>query len=140
MAELRAWFNQDWKCLDWLRWQTGSRSLCEASSTAVGRRIAGVWWQWQCAGCDRRVSAAVGMIFGGTRTSPTLPGSGAVDAAGPTSHTVEGRQRPVRALLVRFLAALPDLPARGLSLRQNAGVSDDPCVLLADFMSATRRW
>jgi hypothetical protein len=22
-AELRAWFDEDWKCLDWLRWPEG---------------------------------------------------------------------------------------------------------------------
>lgn len=70
-AELRAWFDEDWKCLDyldWLRWPTGF--VCPHCAVRRG-------WQapdgrWRCAGCDRRVSATAGTIFHGTRTPLTV--------------------------------------------------------------------
>lgn len=70
-AELRAWFDQDWKCLDyldWLRWPDGF--ICPHCGWDEGWR--GSDWRWRCAGCDRRVSATAGTIFHGTRTPLTV--------------------------------------------------------------------
>ena len=70
-AELRAWFNEDWKCLDyldWLRWPEGF--VCPWCASPQGRRVPE--GRWRCAGCDRRVSATAGTIFGGTRTPLTV--------------------------------------------------------------------
>ena len=70
-AELRAWFDQDWKCLDyldWLRWPEGF--VCPHCGSDRGWREPDR--RWRCAGCDRRVSATAGTIFHGTRTPLTV--------------------------------------------------------------------
>ena len=70
-AELRAWFNEDWKCLDyldWLRWPEGF--VCPWCASPEGWRAPDR--RWRCAGCDRRVSATAGTIFHGTRTPLTV--------------------------------------------------------------------
>jgi len=70
-AELRAWFNEDWKCLDyldWLRWPDGF--VCPWCGSQDGWRAPDR--RWRCAGCDRRVSATAGTIFHGTRTPLTV--------------------------------------------------------------------
>jgi len=70
-AALRAWFDEDWKCLDyldWLRWPDGF--LCPHCGSAAGWRA--LDRRWRCAGCDRRVSAIAGTIFHGTRTPLTV--------------------------------------------------------------------
>ena len=70
-AELRAWFDADWKCLDyldWLRWPDGF--VCPACGSTRGWRAADR--RWRCAGCDRRVSATAGTIFHRTRTPLTV--------------------------------------------------------------------
>jgi len=70
-AELRAWFDEDWKCLDyldWLRWPQGF--VCPRCAHAGGWR--GSDRRWRCAGCDRRVSATAGTIFDNTRTPLTI--------------------------------------------------------------------
>ena len=67
-AELRIWFDEEWKCLDyldWLRWPDGFR--CPACGHDHGWR--GGDQRWRCADCGRRVSAIAGTIFHGTRTS-----------------------------------------------------------------------
>src|SRR5674476_1123546 len=66
-AELRAWFDEDWKCLDyldWLRWPEGF--VCPHCASVVGWRLADS--RWKCGGCDRKVSATAGTIFDKTRT------------------------------------------------------------------------
>ena len=70
-AELRAWFDQDWKCLDyldWLRWPEGF--VCPHCASVVGWRLADS--RWKCGGCDRKVSATAGTIFDKTRTPLTV--------------------------------------------------------------------
>jgi len=70
-AELRAWFDEDWKCLDyldWLRWPQGF--VCPRCAHAGGWR--GSDRRWRCAGFDRRVSATAGTIFDNTRTPLTI--------------------------------------------------------------------
>jgi len=70
-AELRAWFDEDWKCvdyLDWLRWPEGF--VCPHCAHVGGWR--GSDRRWRCAGCDRRVSATAGTIFDNTRTPLTI--------------------------------------------------------------------
>jgi hypothetical protein len=70
-AELRAWFDEDWKCLDyldWLRWPDGF--VCPRCGHLGGWRAADR--RWRCAGCDRRVSATAGTIFHNTRTPLTV--------------------------------------------------------------------
>src|SRR5665647_1682901 len=65
-AELRAWFDEDWKCLDyldWLRWPEGF--VCPHCASVVGWRLADS--RWKCGGCDRKVSATAGTIFDKTR-------------------------------------------------------------------------
>jgi len=69
--ELRAWFDEDWKCLDyldWLRWPDGF--VCPWCGAGRGWRAPDR--RWRCAGCDRRVSATAGTIFHGTRTPLTV--------------------------------------------------------------------
>ena len=69
-AELRAWFDEDWKCLDyldWLRWPEGF--VCPWCDSIEGWRAPDR--RWRCAGCDRRVSATAGTILHGTRTPLT---------------------------------------------------------------------
>jgi len=59
---LRAWFDEDWKCLDyldWLRWPDGF--TCPGCGASNGWRASDR--QWRCAGCDRRVSATAGTIL-----------------------------------------------------------------------------
>lgn len=70
-AQLRAWFDQDWKCLDyldWLRWRDGF--VCPWCNSCRGWR--GADRRWRCGGCDRRVSATSGTIFHSTRTPLTV--------------------------------------------------------------------
>jgi transposase-like protein len=70
-AELRAWFDEDWKCLDyldWLRWPDGF--VCPLCGHTGGWRAPDR--RWRCAGCDRRVSATAGTIFHNTRTPLTV--------------------------------------------------------------------
>jgi len=70
-AALRAWFDEDWKCLDyldWLRWPDGFR--CPECGAEQGWRAPDR--RWRCGGCDRRVSATAGTIFHGTRTPLTV--------------------------------------------------------------------
>jgi len=70
-AELRAWFDEDWKCLDyldWLRWPEGF--VCPWCDSIEGWRASDR--RWRCAGCDRRVSATAGTILHGTRTPLTV--------------------------------------------------------------------
>ena len=70
-AELRAWFDEDSKCLDyldWLRWPDGF--ACPWCLSVQGRQAPDR--RWRCAGCDRRVSATAGTIFHGTRTPLTV--------------------------------------------------------------------
>jgi len=70
-AELRAWFDEDWKCLDyldWLRWPEGF--VCPHCASVVGWRLADS--RWKCGGCDRKVSATAGTIFDKTRTPLTV--------------------------------------------------------------------
>ena len=70
-AALRAWFDEDWKCLDyldWLRWPNGF--VCPHCGCDRGWRAPDL--RWRCAGCDRRVSATAGTILHGTRTPLTV--------------------------------------------------------------------
>lgn len=70
-AQFRAWFDQDWKCLDyldWLGWPEGF--VCPHCGSHRSWRSADR--RWRCAGCDRRVSVAAGAIFDKTRTSLTV--------------------------------------------------------------------
>lgn len=70
-AQVRAWFDEDWKCLDyldWLRWPQGF--VCPHCSSVVGWRL--VDSRWKCGGCDRKVSATAGTIFDKTRTPLTV--------------------------------------------------------------------
>ena len=67
-ADLRIWFDEEWKCLDyldWLRWPNGF--MCPACAHDRGWRAPDQ--RWRCAGCGKRVSALAGTIFHGTRTS-----------------------------------------------------------------------
>jgi len=66
-AEVRSWFDEDWKCLDyldWLRWPEGFQ--CPHCDGVLGWRLTDA--RWKCAGCDRKVSATAGTIFDKTRT------------------------------------------------------------------------
>lgn len=66
-ADLRIWFDEEWKCLDyldWLRWPNGFQ--CPSCCHQRGWRAADQ--RWRCAGCGKRVSALAGTIFHGTRT------------------------------------------------------------------------
>src|SRR5665811_1450490 len=70
-AQMRAWFDEDWKCLDyldWLRWPDGF--VCPHCASVVGWRLADS--RWKCGGCDRKVSATAGTIFDKTRTPLTV--------------------------------------------------------------------
>ena len=70
-AQVRAWFDEDWKCLDyldWLRWPAGFD--CPWCDSPRGWRAPDR--RWRCAGCDRRVSALSGTVFHGTRTPLTV--------------------------------------------------------------------
>ena len=70
-SDLRLWFDEEWKCLDyldWLRWPNGFH--CPACAHDHGWREADR--RWRCAGCGKRVSALSGTIFHGTRTSLTV--------------------------------------------------------------------
>lgn len=70
-AQLRAWFDEDWKCLDyldWLRWPDGFK--CPHCGADHGWREPDR--RWRCGGCDRHVSATAGTIFHGTRTPLTV--------------------------------------------------------------------
>ena len=73
-AQLRAWFDEDWKCLDyldyldWLRWPEGF--VCPHCAGVVGWGLADS--RWKCDGCDPKVSATAGTIFDKTRTPLTV--------------------------------------------------------------------
>jgi len=70
-AAMRAWFDEDWKCLDyldWLRWPGGF--VCPRCSGILGWRLSDS--RWKCAGCERKVSATAGTIFDKTRTPLTV--------------------------------------------------------------------
>ena len=70
-AEVRSWFDEDWKCLDyldWLRWPEGFQ--CPHCDGVLGWRLKDA--RWKCAGCDRKVSATAGAIFDKTRTPLTV--------------------------------------------------------------------
>lgn len=70
-AQVRAWFDEDWKCLDyldWLRWPQGF--VCPHCAGVKGWRLADS--RWKCGGCDRKVSATAGTIFDKTRTPLTV--------------------------------------------------------------------
>lgn len=72
-AQLLAWFDQDWKCLDyldWLRWP--DVFVCPHCGSDRGWRTRDRRQRWQCGGCNRRVSATAGTIFHGTRTPLTV--------------------------------------------------------------------
>ena len=66
-ADLRLWFDEQWKCLDyldWLRWPHGFQ--CPNCAHQHGWREA--HQRWRCAGCGKRISVTAGTIFHGTRT------------------------------------------------------------------------
>ena len=68
---MRAWFDEDWKCLDyldWLRWPDGF--VCPHCSSISGWRLADS--RWKCGGCDRKVSVTAGTVFDKTRTPLTV--------------------------------------------------------------------
>ena len=68
---MRAWFDEDWKCrdyLDWLRWPDGP--ACPRCGGVRGWRLSD--GRWLCAGCKRKVSATAGTIFDKTRTPLTV--------------------------------------------------------------------
>src|SRR5664279_4620436 len=70
-AQLRGWFDEDGKCLDyldWLRWPDGF--VCPRCGSDHGWRAPDL--RWRCAGCDRKVSATAGTIFDKTRTPLTV--------------------------------------------------------------------
>src|ERR1035437_4466618 len=70
-AELRAWFDQDGKCLDyldWLRWPDGF--VCPGCGSLAGWRLSDA--RWLCGACKRKVSATAGTIFDKTRTPLTV--------------------------------------------------------------------
>ena len=70
-AQMRAWFDEDWKCLDyldWLRWPDGF--VCPHCTSISGWRLADS--RWKCGGCDRKVSVTAGTIFDKTRTPLTV--------------------------------------------------------------------
>lgn len=72
-AQLRAWFDQDWKCrdyLDWLRWPDGF--VCPGCGSTTGWRLADSLGRWKCGGCGRKVSVTAGTIFDKTRTPLTV--------------------------------------------------------------------
>src|SRR5665811_27085 len=68
---MRAWFDQDWKCLgylDWLRWPDGF--VCPHCASSTAWRLSDR--RWKCGGCQRKVSATAGTIFDKTRTPLTV--------------------------------------------------------------------
>jgi transposase-like protein len=70
-AELRAWFDEDRKCLDyldWLRWPDGF--VCPKCGSTLGRHMPD--GRWRCSGCTRRISVTAGTIFDHTRTPLTV--------------------------------------------------------------------
>jgi len=118
-AELRAWFNEDWKCLnylDWLRWPDGF--LCPWCAWQEGWRAAD--GRWRCAGCDRRVSATAGTIFHGTRTPLTVwfsaawhltSGKGGISATELQREMQLGSYQTAWAMLHRYRSVMV-LPGR----------------------------
>ncbi|NQW73882.1 MAG: IS1595 family transposase [Actinobacteria bacterium] len=113
-AELRAWFNEDWKCLDyldWLRWPDGF--VCPwCASQDRWRAPSG---RWRCVGCDRRVSATAGTIVHGTRTPLTLwcsaawhltSGKGGISAAELRREMHLGSYQTVWAMLHRYRSVM----------------------------------
>jgi len=72
-AEMRAWFDTDWKCrdyLDWLRWPDGF--VCPSCGSGAGWRLTDRLARWKCGGCGRKVSATAGTVFDKTRTPLTV--------------------------------------------------------------------
>ena len=70
-GELLSWFDEDWRCLDyldWLRWSDGF--VCPHCAADRGWREPDQ--RWRCAGCDRRVSTTSQTIFHRTRTPLTV--------------------------------------------------------------------
>ena len=70
-AQLRAWFDQDGKCLDyldWLRWSDGF--VCPGCGSLAGWRLSDA--RWLCSACKRKVSGTAGTIFDKTRTPLTV--------------------------------------------------------------------
>ena len=70
-AQMRAWFDEDWKCrdyLDWLRWPDGF--VCPHCSSLTGWRLSD--FRWKCGGCNQKVSVTAGTIFDRTRTPLTV--------------------------------------------------------------------
>jgi len=68
---MRAWFDQDWKCLDyldWLRWPDGF--VCPHCASSTAWRLSDR--RWKCGSCQRKVSATAGTIFDKTRTPLTV--------------------------------------------------------------------
>lgn len=118
-AELRAWFNEDWKCLnylDWLRWRDGF--LCPWCAWQEGWRAPD--GRWRCAGCDRRVSATAGTIFHGTRTPLTVwfsaawhltSGKGGISATELQREMQLGSYQTAWAMLHRYRSVMV-LPGR----------------------------
>ena len=71
VGELRAWFQTDADCLDyleWLRWPAGF--VCPGCGHAGGWRLGD--GRFECAGCQARTSTTAGTIFDRTRTPLTV--------------------------------------------------------------------
>ena len=70
-ARMRAWSDEDWKCLDYLDWPRWPEGFVRPHRAGV------VGWgladsRWECGGCGRKVSAAAGTVSDETRTPPTV--------------------------------------------------------------------
>ncbi len=113
-ADLRAWFDEDWKCLDyldWLRWPEGF--VCPWCESIEGWRASDR--RWRCAGCDRRVSATAGTILHGTRTPLTVwfsaawhltSGKGGISATELQREMQFGSYQTAWAMLHRFRSGI----------------------------------
>lgn len=69
-AQLRAWFDEDWKCLDYLDWMRWPEGFVCPHCASPGWRLADT--RWKCGGCGRKVSATASTIFDRTRTPLTI--------------------------------------------------------------------
>src|SRR5664280_2568112 len=134
-AQLRGWFDEDGKCLDyldWLRWPDGF--VCPRCVSDHGWRAPDL--RWRCAGCDRRVSVTAGTIFDKTRTPltvwftaawllvnsrdrrlghPATPGDGAglgPDRVGDTAPLPDGDGATRSGPIARGRRGRPELPWR----------------------------
>jgi len=70
-GEMRAWFEADAACLDyleWIRWPEGF--VCPACQAVGGWRMAD--GRWRCRGFGSRKSVTAGTIFDRTRTPLTV--------------------------------------------------------------------